>query len=172
MIISTNIGGLSNRIKSLVSCLRYSYKNNIEAKVYWKVLNSYKTHTHILNCSFNKLFLNKIEIKKINKTMNIFNSHCLMIFEEDNLPINFNNFNSKCSKKFSRSDKLNRNIDFMYNKIPKKIKKDYIKCFKVLEPIGKLQQKIDRYSKQFNDKTVSVHIRSWNRNGEKSRRDY
>ena len=41
-----------------------------------------------------------------------------------------------------------------------------------MEPIGKLQQKIDRYSKQFNDKTVSIHIRSWNRNGEKGRRDY
>ena len=37
--------------------------------------------------------------------------------------------------------------------------------------IKELQQKIDKYSKQFNDKTISVHIRSWNRNGEKSRRD-
>jgi hypothetical protein len=169
MIISINKGGLSNRIKSIVSSIRIK-PNNYGVK--WDILDSYDTHCHILNCPFNKLFLNKVEVKKTDKTMNIFNSHCLVIFEEDNLPINFNNFKSNCGKKFSKSDKLNRNIDFMYNKIPKKIKKDYIKCFKVLKPIDELQQKIDKYSKQFNDKTISVHIRSWNRNGENSRRDY
>ena len=29
MIVSTNIAGLSNRIKSLISCIRYSKENNI-----------------------------------------------------------------------------------------------------------------------------------------------
>ena len=54
MIISINEGGLSNRIKSLVSVIRLSKYNNKEYKVYWKVLNSYKKQNHILNCSFNK----------------------------------------------------------------------------------------------------------------------
>ena len=33
-------------------------------------------------------------------------------------------------------------------------------------------KKKDIFSKKFNKNTISVHIRSWNRNGEKSRRDY
>jgi len=169
MIVSTNKGGLSNRIKSLISCIRINPNN---FKVKWDIINSYDKHTHILNCPFNKLFSNDIEVKNIYKNTIIYNSHCLSISDNDDLPINFNNFNSKCSVRFYKSDKFNRNIDFMYNKIPENIKKEYIECFKVLKPIAYLQQKIDEYSKKFNKKTISVHIRSWNRNGEKGRRDY
>ena len=171
MIVSTNIGGLCNRIRCLSSCIRYAKKNNIGYKVYWEILDSYEKHTHILNCEFGKLFSNKFETKNISKTNLSYKHHCLIFFEQDNIPINFNNFDSKCGKKFSKSDRYNRNIDFMYNKIPEKIKEDYIECFKVLKPIYDLQEKIDNFSNKFNDKTVSVHIRSWNRNGEKSRRD-
>ena len=64
MIISINTGGLSNRIKSVVSIIRYSKNFNINYKVRWKVLSSYKKNNHILNCQFNLLFKNNIEIKK------------------------------------------------------------------------------------------------------------
>ena len=95
MIISTNIGGLCNRIRCISSCIRYAHKNNIEYKVYWKILDSYKKHTHILNCAFNKLFSNIIETKVSGNFC--YKHHCLIFFEDDNLPINFNNFKSKCS---------------------------------------------------------------------------
>jgi len=172
MIVSNNNGGLCNRIRCLVSCMRFAKKNKIVYKVYWEILNSYTKHVHILNCSFENLFSNKIEIKNISKTNIYYKHHCMIIFEDDNIPVNFNNFNSKCNVNFIKFDKLNRNIDFMYNKIPEKIKKDYINCFKVLKPINNLQKKIDNFSKKFNDKTVSVHIRTWNRNGEESRKNY
>ena len=167
MIISTNQGGLSNRIKSYVSCLRLDN----DAKIKWDVLDSYKTKNHILNCCFDKLFKNEIEVKKIFKEDYTYNSHCLLILDSDNLPINFNTFNSNCSVSFSKSDKLNRNIDFMFNKIGDKLKEEYINHFKILKPIDKLQKKIDEFSKNFNN-TISVHIRSWNRNAEQSRRNY
>ena len=41
---------------------------------------------------------------------------------------------------------------------------------KTLKPIDTLQNKINSVSEQFNEKTVSVHIRSWNRNKEVGRR--
>lgn len=172
MIISTNIGGLSNRIRCLISCIRYAKKYNINFGINWKVLDSYDKNAHILNCSYNRLFKNDIEYTNIEHNYKIYKHHCLIIFEDDNIPLNFNTFNSNCVVRFSKSDRLNRNIDFMYNKIPEEIKKDYIECFKVLKPINELQQQIDEYSKYFNNKTVSVHIRSWNRNGEKGRRDF
>ena len=58
----------------------------------------------------------------------------------------------------------------MYDKIPDELKQKYINCFQTLKPINQLQEKINNYSKCFTENTISVHIRSWNRNGEKSRR--
>ena len=167
LMISTNNGGLSNRLKSYVSALRL----DPNAKIYWPILNSYRNHNHILNCSFSKLFKNTIEVDTYTPS-NIYNSHCLAIKESDNLPENFNTFTSKCSVKFSKSDKLQRNIDFMYNKIPESIKNEYVELFKILKPIDTLQNNINKFSQQFNEKTISVHIRSWNRNKEMGRRSY
>ena len=93
-MISTNNGGLSNRLKSYVSALRL----DPNAKIYWPILNSYRNHNHILNCSFSKLFKNTIEVDTYTQG-NIYNSHCLAIKENDNLPKNFNTFTSKCSVK-------------------------------------------------------------------------
>lgn len=167
LMISTNNGGLSNRLKSYISALRL----DPNAKIYWPILDSYKTHNHILNCSFSKLFKNDVEVTT-NSQNNIYNSHCLAIKESDTLPKNFNTFQSNCSVKFSKSDELQRNIDFMYNKIPNRIKNEYIQIFKILNPIDELQNKINQFSQQFNDKTISLHIRSWNRNKEMGRRSY
>ena len=139
MIVSINEGGLSNRIKSLVSCIRYSKKYNKNCKVYWKILDSYRTNNHILNCKFSKLFKNDIEVHDLECLNNkeTFNSHCLKIEDDDNLPIGFNTFQSKCPRSFVSTDKLKRNIDFMYNKIPNKIKQDYIKAFQELSAHNK-----------------------------------
>lgn len=184
-IISQNNGGLSNRIKSLVSCLRYSNENNINCILKWDILDNYNKNIHLLNCNFNLLF-------KINNIINIINfnldeqneilnnnknkfykSHCLMIFDKDNIPNNFYTFVSKCSIKFSTNDKYNRNIDNMYTKIPQNVIYNYLPYFKQIQLIDELQEKVEHFASQnFNEQTVSVHIRSWNRNGEKGRRDF
>lgn len=170
MITATNKGGLANRIKCICSCMRYANKHKINYRVYWEILDDYNNSIHILNCPFNQLFSNKIEANKV-EGIN-YGHHCMIIFDDDDLPPNFNTFSSKCSKPFTKSDPLNRNIDFMYNDIPNAIKVEYINYFKKLQPITDLQSKIDEfYNDNFDERTVSVHIRSWNRNGEQQRRD-
>tara|TARA_Y100000310_G_C20515422_1_gene730923 strand:- start:281 stop:1024 length:744 start_codon:yes stop_codon:yes gene_type:complete len=144
----------------------------MEYKIKWDVLNSYKSHTHILNCPFNKLFSNDVEISKVPNNALVYKSHCLSIDDSDNIPDNFNTFNSKCAVRFVTHDSRGRNIDFMYNEIPEKLIHIYTKAFHILEPIKELQDKIDEFSKNFDKNTISVHIRSWNRNGEGGRRNY
>ena len=168
MIVSINEGGLSNRLKVIASCIRLDNKNY---GVKWNILDDYKKNAHILNCPFNKLFKNNIEVDEIKKGDKVLKDPYLVIKESDNLPEKFNNFKSNCNRGFRCQDPKNRNIDYMYNKIPKFIKYEFINCFKKLEPIDELKKKIEDFSKNFKDTTISVHIRSWNRNGEKSRRD-
>ena len=52
-MISRNKGGLSNRIKSFVSCLHASD----DARIYWPILDNYNKEHHILNCSFDRLLI-------------------------------------------------------------------------------------------------------------------
>ena len=59
----------------------------------------------------------------------------------------------------------------MYNNIPENVKIDYIKYFKILKINSKLELEVNKFMKNFNDKTISLHIRSWNRNGEKKRKN-
>jgi len=162
------MGGLSNRIKSWVSVIRMDFNNY---KIKWDVLDSYEKNTHILNCKFSDLFQNNCEFKgKIKKKYIIFKSHCLFIKDSDKIQPKFNTFRTKSKKcKLSCSDKEKRNIDFMYNKIPDKLKKEYINLFQIPKPINILNENIENFCKKFNNKTISVHIRSWNRNGEKVR---
>ena len=65
MYVSTNSSGLSNRLKSLVSVIKLAEENNSDYKVKWDILDDYDKNNHILNCSFDKLFENNIEIKEI-----------------------------------------------------------------------------------------------------------
>ena len=170
MNISTNKGGLSNRMKSLVSCIKLAEESNNKYAVKWDIVNDYKKDNHLLNCSFNKLFINDIEIIEIEKNNIIYDNHCLSISDNDNIPHNFNNFDSKLkSRKFTKNDKFNRNIDFMYNDIHINVKIKYIKYFKILKLHPILEENINEFSKNFNEKTISVHIRSWNRNNESKR---
>lgn len=172
MIISFNKGGLSNRIKSIVSCFRYAQENNIEVKIFWPVLNSYDEEIqHLLNCEFGKLFQNSIEIKELPKNKHkIYSYPYLMVFDRDNIPPNFDTYNHHTkNKKWTSTDLEQRNIDHNYNKIPKNVIENYLSYFKVLKPIEELQDKIDNFSKKFNNNTISVHIRSWSRKNEARR---
>ncbi len=172
MIISTNKGGLANRMRCIASCYKFSENKKLDYGVVWTVLDDYSKDTHILNCSFSKLFSNDIEYNNIPiKPLYEYKSHCLLIENSDMVPDGFNTFVSGCSVKFSTNDSRGRNIDYMYDAIPEDIKKRYIKAFKILKPIPKLINKIQQFSNDnFDKNTVSVHIRSWNRNGEMSRR--
>jgi hypothetical protein len=168
MIVSTNKGGLANRIKSLVSCLRYGEENNVKAGVYWKILNSYENEKHILNCGFKELFENDLEVI-IKEGDILYDCPCLKIFDEDEVSINFCKFKPRWKRKFIPKDHLRRDVLFSYNKMPEKVKENYKPYFKKLILKEELQQKVDTFSKQFDENTISVHIRSWCRPNEQSR---
>ena len=88
----------------------------------------------------------------------------------DGIPKHFNTFNSKCNVSFICEYKDNKDIDYMYMKIPEHIRNEYGLYFNLLKPIPELEYKITDFSNNFNQNTISVHIRSWNRNAELGRR--
>ena len=59
----------------------------------------------------------------------------------------------------------------MYRDIPEVLKNEYIQYFKKLGTGDYINRKIDIFSSNFDEYTISVHIRSWNRNGEGGRRE-
>ena len=176
MILATNKGGLANRMRCIASCYKFSNDKSLTYGVIWNVLDDYRKDNHILNCPFNLLFENKIEYngsREILGNLYEYKSHCLLIEDSDHIPDGFNTFRSKCGVNFIKSDKRGRNIDFMYEKIPETIRKKFINAFRILRPHRELSKEIETFSKEkFDDDTVSVHIRSWSRNAEGSRRDY
>ena len=176
MIIAANSGGLANRMRCIASCYKFSEDKTLTTGVVWKVLDDYRRDNHILNCPFSLLFENKIEYdskKEVFGPLYEYKSHCLLIEDVDNIPDNFNTFKSNCTVKFIKNDGRGRNIDFMYSKIPGNIRDKFINAFRMLRPHSELKEIIDSFSREnFDDDTISVHIRSWNRNAESSRRDY
>lgn len=168
------MGGLCNRIKSLVSAMRYADEYGYGCGIVWPVLDSYKTRNHILNCSYSDLFnIGQVtEHYAADQQDIVYKSHCLWISDADSIPDNFNNFDSRCSVRFSANDRRGRNIDFMYNQIPDSIKETYKRYFKQIQLIPHLQRKVIEFSNaHFSQPTVSLHIRSWNRHSESGRRD-
>lgn len=131
MIISYHKGGLCNRLKSLFSAMRMGK----DYRVVWPI-NSY------IGCSFNDLFENKIEYEGIRTKFKdrIYGSWRFLVLPEDN---------------------INHPIDFMYNDTPDKIKEIYLEKIKVLKPIKYIIYNVKDFLTNFDDRTVSVSIRSW-----------
>lgn len=122
-----------------------------------RISNNYKIvwpKNSYINCSFNDLFINKIElkntnIKKIKRDLNIekYSSWRFIIIPED---------------------KIDYPIDFLYNKTPEILQKIYLEKINILKPIKYISSQIQNFSKNFDDKTVTVSIRSWNNKEHKS----
>ena len=168
MIVAHNQGGLGNRIKCIVSCLRYGDQNQIPCRIHWPIVKDYETNHHLLNCPFSELFQNPLEIDKIDEEMETYESHCLKIFDSDNLPDNFDTYEPNYAK-HQGNDIRGRNIDFNYQKIPEKVRYQYVKYFSQLELRPQLSKKVNEFSKKFSSHTISVHIRSWAGQNEEGR---
>jgi hypothetical protein len=172
-VVSIHQGGISNRFKSFSSAARIAKQNNCDYKLVWEVLDDYSTKNHILNCEFDKLFLNEcnVDYKDIDDIKDkTYKSDRLYINSNDNIPQQFNTFNSNCGIRFICKNKDNKDIDYMYMKIPEHIRAEYGLYFNLLKPIPEIESKINDFSINFNQNTISVHIRSWNRNAELGRR--
>lgn len=169
MIISIRKEGLANRLKSLVSCFRL----DPDARIYWEpAINIYLKNEqgqkipHRPIASFNDLFTNSISIEQpfpIDAVLH--NSWRLSILPTDKLPEGFS------VSSFSDADVLGRNIDFEYNRIPKRLKYIYIEEFKKLNVQPILLSKIEQKIQEIDGKYISVHLRCWSDVAGRKRRD-
>ena len=139
MFVSYHGSGPCNRIKSLISAMRL----DDNCKIIWPK-NSY------VNCSFNDLFKNRIVHPFKGR---ITRSNIRKIFGK--------NYYAHWRFVILPKDNIDYNIDFMYNDTPKKIRKVFLDKLKILKPIDYILKNVNSFSKNFDDKTVSVSIRSW-----------
>ena len=148
MVISNNIAGLCNRIKSLLSAMRIAeFNKDSEVKVDWPFTAA------VGECHFTDLFENEnmiIRRPDYPPGATIYSFWRFAILPSDPLPINFSDGNGVRYNNTQRhtghthTDKEGRNIDLEFDRIPEEIRLEYLKQLK------------------FNNNTVSVQIRSWN----------
>lgn len=162
-IIAATFGGLGNRLKCLVSTMRFAEKLNREVILFWpKDPECY--------CSFCDLFDNKIseiskeemetlEHKRDKRYMKVC-TWKLETLPDDEIP---NNFSRICPSW------AGKNIDFEYERIPLTVRESFLIYFNRLLPKQFLREEVESFSKNFDDNTIAVSIRSWK--DHKSRRD-
>ena len=174
LIVADNDAGLANRIKNIVSCFRCEDELHQKIWINWILITEESGKNHLFNCKFKYLFKNKEDRKntflynnKLSQGKVVTNnSHQLIIFDKDEIPKYFDKYNPRMAK-YNRTRKDGKYIDFNYNRIPKVCKDNYIPYFKKLLVIDELQKKINNFSNDnFNEFTVSVHIRSWGQRNE------
>ena len=166
MVISNNIAGLCNRIKSLLSAMRIAeFNKDSEVKIDWPFTAA------VGECHFTDLFENEnmiIRRPDYPPGATIYSFWRFAILPSDPLPINFSDGNGVRYNNTQRhtghthTDKEGRNIDLEFDRIPEEIRLEYLKQLKKLKIKNNILQEVKNFSKKFNNNTVSVQIRSWN----------
>lgn len=143
--------GFSNRIKNIVSC----YRMSDDVEILWdKVVSRCRNQIDISILDYfpNLKLTDTIEGKesRIGWRLEVFDDDLPEGFEEDK-----NLSKSTCSSN-------GQGIDFEYQRIPQKVKDSYIQCFKKLDINPIILEMVNSFSeKEFDQDTISVHIRSW-----------
>ena len=164
MINAKTGGGLGNRLKNIVSCMKLSDEYGLPINIQWA------KKPFVCNCDFNDLYENNFSINnlsniKINYPFGPFERWRLYVSDKDNIPNNFTKVKKDiCGYTLSGNINYTKFIDLEYNRIPDNLKNQYINYFKSLKLKKEIRDKIEVFSSNyFNDKTISVHIRSWPR---------
>jgi len=157
-------GGISNRIKCVVSALRWSAVLKRETALYWP-------QDHTCCCAFVDLFENKIipinknEYEKIKK----YSRFCLIgsqytVLDTWRLLVFRNELRRSFGKVYPKgfTEPGGGSIDFEYERIPEAIRKEFLIYFSMLLPVGYVRDQVSAFLRQFNARTVSVAIRTWN----------
>jgi hypothetical protein len=167
-IIDACLGGISNRVKCLVSVWRIEKKFGRKAILYWP-------KNPICGCHFKDLFENNVKevqkeelkntlkegkIKFLNDEENVFNDENkrFLITQTPRFIL----FKGEVPRNFAKEmpAKEGQSIDFEFNRIPKKLQKDFIFYLKKLKPLKELQEKINEFNnKNEIDCCVGIHIR-------------
>ena len=142
LIISEPIGGLNDRLKFLVSCMRID--ENI--KLIWP----YKTHEVWLQCSFEDLFINNFEVFNNKEEcyskydgVKYYSGSQFMKVDRDDITVNGFSMNN------------------WGNSVPKKQKSSILKQINNLKPSRYIQDIVDKFKSKFDDNVVTVSIRSF-----------
>ena len=159
-IVSFNNAGMANRIKNIVSCIRLS--DNVQVKWKPELHAAYGlTHTRLTDYFVGLDETDDIEGKEVRKTWKF------ALLEEDNIPM-FLVRESEYAYQYLTGEKLGapspdgRGIDLVYDRIPEKVRQEYLKCFDKLEVSPEILEIVDSIeTEHFDGDVVSVHIRSW-----------
>ena len=155
-IIATPTGGLCNVLKNILSVIRIKNKNN-----YIFLINK-----HIfLDKLFDSLPLNENNENKSNAIYRHLWRFALFDSDKNLDKIINNNFSLMfpdfCDHLFFPNYK-NNSIDFIYRPdLFNDIYEEYSNLFKELKIKEYILQEINDFCKQFNENTISVHLRSW-----------
>jgi hypothetical protein len=153
MIIANNKSGLGNRMKSIVSAMRLDN----DYRVHW-------TKNKDLTCEFSDLFLNDIEVKTVPTGAKMYPSWRLAVLDTDPIPNGFTKVTADrdmAGNKFSFTCPRLRNIDLEFSRIPPAVRTECVNKFSNLIINPEILEKAEKFSSNFNDETISVHIRSW-----------
>jgi hypothetical protein len=153
-VVSASQYGLCNRLKSLLSAMRVAERLSRSVAIYWPENN-------LVNCRFSDLFDNSLfEIPSANGRLKIRSNeekYCvvdtwrLLTFPGE-LPANF-------AREYPST--RGGEIDGEYGRIPVSTRNAYLGYVRQLSPAATIQARVDAFAKLFNDRTVSVSVRSW-----------
>jgi hypothetical protein len=151
-IISSSLGGLSNRIKCLISSMKLAEITKRELILYWPKDPS-------CNCNFSDLFDNDIKEISRKEIAEIIKSKRCEIYLE-----NLHNFKGKKRFVINFSTKIigfrKKDLHLMFYNIPKDIIieiTNYLSKLKIKKDILKIVEEFSK--KNFTKKMVGVHIR-------------
>lgn len=149
--------GISNRLKCLISAMRFAEKYSRTLILCWP--KDVK-----VNCRFSDLFENnipEIELKElqalkdkkdVDERYKIIDTWRLLPLPEDGLPNNFS------QAPFS---KPGNNIDCEYDRIPLRVRENFLIYINKLIPKQYISEEIKSFSRNFIDDTVAFSIRTW-----------
>ena len=169
-IVSLISAGIGNRIRNILSVLRLSKQLSRIPIIYWK-------KNSLTQCEFSDLFKNKVNV--INNTAKLEIvlkkrkwkqyrdvSDKLMRTECDYILIctwRLLTFPNEVPKRFARALPSTRgnDIDFEFHRIPKTIQEEYSGLINTLIPVDCITEQIEKFSRQFDQNTVSIRRESW-----------
>jgi len=167
-IISANLGGISNRMKCLISMLRFSEENGRKVLLYWPL-------NHTCGAKFSDLFENKIEeidtnfLKKINsKNIKVLEENLIVIKDYPQKYLINRTWRFLLTKEElgknsfleNRRESNEKGIDLNFSDVPKEVKESIISYLKKIKPHKIIRESVNNFQKKQNlNEMVGIHVR-------------
>ena len=167
-IISSNLGGISNRIKCLVSMLRFSKENGRKVLLYWPL-------NHTCGAKFSDLFENNVEeidanfLKKINsKNTKVIEENLIFIKDYPQKYLINRTWRFLLTKEEfgensflkNRRESNEKGIDLNFSDVPEEVKRSIVSYLKKIKPHETVREAIDNFQRKQNlGEMVGIHIR-------------